>query len=292
MTRFIDLTLSGISNGAIYAAVAIAFVLIWRATRIINFAAGAMLMLSTFISLAVIDATGSYWLGFVVALAVGLVLGAAVERILIRPVEGGPPLNAVIVAIGLLIFLEAIAGMIWSATPRSFPPAFSIRGYRIGSHTYLFGPFDTFTVLSVLGVAVALLLLFRFTSLGLMMRASAFDPVVARLQGVRVGDMLTLGWALASLAGSLAGVLIAPDVFVGPNQFDPVAVFGFTAAVLGGLDSPIGALVGGLILGLSLSYVSGYAGSALVTLAALLILIAVLMVRPSGLFTSARTRRI
>jgi branched-chain amino acid transport system permease protein len=292
VTRFIDLTLNGISNGAIYAAVAVAYVLIWRATRIVNFAAGGMLMITTFVASSVISSSGSYWLGFFVALALGFVLGAAVERVLIRRVEGGPPLNAVIVTIGLLIFLQAIAGMIWSATPRSFPPAFSIKGYTVGSHTYLFGPFDVFTVLAVVVAVTALFGLFRFTDLGLKMRAAAFEPVVARLQGVRVGHMFTLGWALASLAGSLAGLLIGPQVFVGPNNFDPVAVFGFTAAVLGGLDSPLGALVGGLILGLALSYVSGYMGSALVTLAALAILVAVLMVRPSGLFTSARARRI
>jgi branched-chain amino acid transport system permease protein len=147
-------------------------------------------------------------------------------------------------------------------------------------------------VLAVLGMATALFVLFRFTDLGLRMRATAFQPMVARLQGVRVNRMLTLGWGLASLAGSLAGLLIGPAVFVGPNNFDPVAVFGFTAAVLGGLDSPGGGVVGGMVLGLSLSYVSGYAGSSLVTLAALLILMAVLMARPSGLFTSARTRRV
>jgi branched-chain amino acid transport system permease protein len=276
----------------IYAAVATAFVLIWRATRIVNFAQGAMLMVSTFIAWNVIDAGGSYWVAFVVALASGLVLGAVVERVLIRPVEDAPPLNAVIVAIGLLIFLQAVAGMIWGGTPRSFPPAFSIRGYDISGHHVLFSPFDLFTVLAVLAAAVLLLLLFRHTTLGLQMRAAAFDPAVARLQGVRVGRMFTLGWALASAAGSLAGILIAPAVFVGPTNFDPVTVFGFTAAVLGGLDSPLGAVVGGLILGLSLSYVAGYAGSALVTLAALGILIAVLMVRPSGLFTSASTRRV
>jgi branched-chain amino acid transport system permease protein len=292
MSRFVDLTLNGISSGMIYAALAIAFVLIWRATRIVNFAQGAMLMITTFIASSVIGSSGSYWLGFFVALASGLVLGAVVERVLIRRVEDAPPLNAVIVAIGLLIFLEAIAGMIWGGRPRSFPPAFSIVGYKIGGHRFLFSPTDLFTVLVVLGAAALLALLFRRTDLGLMMRASAFDPLVARLQGVRVGRMLTLGWALAAVAGSLAGLLIAPDVFVGPNNFDSVTVFAFTAAVLGGLDSPVGALVGGLILGLALSYVSGYAGSALVTLAALVILIAVLMVRPNGLFSASTTRRI
>jgi len=292
MSRFLDLTLNGISNGMIYAAVAIAFVLIWRATRIVNFAQGAMLMVTTFIAFSVIDAGGSYWLAFVVAIASGFVLGAVVELVLIRPVEQAPPLNAVIVTIGLLIFLQAIAGMIWGGTPRSFPPAFSIRGYDISGHHVLFGPFDVFTVLAVATAALLLLLLFRATTIGLKMRAAAFEPTVARLQGVRVGRMLTLGWALASAAGSLAGLLIAPAVFVGPNNFDPVTIFGFTAAVIGGLDSPVGAVVGGLILGLSLSYVAGYAGSSLVTLAALVILIAVLMVRPTGLFSAAKARRV
>jgi branched-chain amino acid transport system permease protein len=292
MTRFIDLTLNGISTGAVYAAVALALVMIWRATRIVNFAQGAMLMITTSIALDVIDSSGSYWLGFAVALASGLVLGALVERVLIRRVEGGPPLNAVIVALGLLILLEAIAGMIWGNTPRSFPPAFSIVGYEVGGTRVLFSPNDTFTVLVVIGVALALAALFRGTAIGLKMRASAFRPEVARMLGVRVGHMLTLGWALAAMVGSLAGVLVAPQVFVGPNQFDSILIFGFTAAVIGGLDSPVGAVVGGVLLGLALSYVSGYEGSSLVTLAALVVLIAVLMIRPNGLFSSAQERRV
>jgi branched-chain amino acid transport system permease protein len=292
MTRFIDLTLNGISTGAIYAAVALALVLIWRATRIVNFAQGGMLMFTTFIASSVISSSGSYWLGFAVALGSGLVLGAAVERVLIRRVEGGPPLNAVIVALGLLILLEASAGMIWGNTPRSFPPAFSIRGYDVGGTTLLFSPNDTFTVLVVIAVAAGLAVLFRYTTLGLKMRAAALQPEVARLLGVRVGRMFTLGWAFAAFVGSLAGLLVAPSVFVGPNQFDPILVFGFTAAVIGGLDSPPGAVVGGVLLGLVLSYVSGYEGASLVTLAALVVLIAVLMIRPAGLFSTRKERRV
>jgi branched-chain amino acid transport system permease protein len=292
MTRFIDLTLNGISTGAIYAVVALALVLTWRATRIVNFAQGGMLMITTFIASSVIGSSGSYWLGFAVALVCGLVLGAVVERGLIRRVEGGPPLNAVIVALGLLILLQALAGMIWGNTPRSFPPAFSIRGYDVGGTHVLFAPNDTFIVLVVIGVAAGLAVLFRGTSIGLKMRAAAFEPEVARMLGVRVGRMFTLGWALAALVGSLAGVLVAPEVFVGPNQFDPILIFGFTAAVLGGLDSPVGAVVGGLALGLVLSYVSGYEGASLVTLAALVVLIAVLMIRPGGLFSSTQERRV
>jgi branched-chain amino acid transport system permease protein len=292
MTKFIDFTLNGISTGAIYAAVALALVLIWRATRVVNFAQGAMLMITTFIGSAVIGSTGSYWLGFAVALLSGLVFGAIVERALIRPVENGPPLNAVVVTFGLYTLLIAVAGMIWGDTPRSFPAAFSIRGYSVGGTTLLFAPNDTFIVLVVIAVAAGLGLLFTRTSVGLQMRAAAFAPEVARLLGVRVGQMLTLGWALAALAGALAGVLVAPSVFLGPNQFDPILIGGFVAAVVGGLDSPPGAVLGGLVLGLALSYVSGYEGSALAPMAALVILVVVLMVRPTGLFSATRERRV
>ncbi len=292
MTKFIDLTLNGVSTGAVYAAVGLALVLIWRATRIVNFAQGAMLMITTFIAWKVVSSGGSYLAGFAVALSCGLVMGAAVERILIRRVESAPPLNAVIVTLGLLVLLQSIAGMIWGNTPKSFPAAFSIQGYKVGSTTLLFAPNDLFIVLLVLGVALALAVLFRYTSIGLRMRAAAFQPEVARLLGVRVGRMLTLGWALAALVGSIAGVLVAPSVFVGPNTFDPILIFGFTAAILGGLDSPLGAVVGGVVLGLALSYVSGYWGSSLVTLAALVILVVVLMVRPTGLFPAAQERRV
>jgi branched-chain amino acid transport system permease protein len=292
MTKFVDLTLSGISTGAVYAAVALALVLIWRATRIVNFAQGAMLMITTFIASAVISSTGSYWLGFAVALVAGLVFGAVVERVVIRPVEKAPPLNAVILTLGLYTLLVAVAGMIWGNTPRSFPAAFSLRGYDVGGTRLLFTPNDTFIVLVVIAVAVVLAVVFRYTSLGLQMRAAAFSPEVARLLGVRVGQMLTIGWALAAVAGALAGVLVAPSVFLGANSFDPILISGFVAAVLGGLDSPPGAVIAGLILGVALSYVSGYAGSALVPLAALVILVVVLMARPGGLFPASRERRV
>jgi branched-chain amino acid transport system permease protein len=249
-------------------------------------------MVTTFIASAVISSTGSYVLGFIVALLCGLALGAVIERLVIRRVEGGPPLNAVIVTLGLYTLLIAVAGMIWGNTPRSFPAAFSIRGYDIGGTRVLFAPNDTFTVLIVIAVAGFLYLLFQRTSLGLRMRAAAFAPEVARLLGVRVGQMFTLGWSLAAMTGALAGVLVAPSVFLGPDSFDPILIIGFVAAVLGGLDSPPGAVIGGIVLGLVLSYVAGYEGAALVPLAALAILILVLMVRPNGLFSVAKERRV
>jgi branched-chain amino acid transport system permease protein len=292
MQRFVDLTLNGISGGAIYAAVALSLVMIWRATRILNFAQGAMLMVTTFIGTSVLSAGGSYWVALAVALASGFVLGALVERVLIRHVEGAPPLNAVVVTIGLFVLLVALAGMVWGGNPRPYPPAFGIRGYEVGGHRVLFSPNDLYIVIAVGIVVVALIVLFQRTSLGLRMRAAAFEPEVARLLGVRVTRMFTMGWGLAATAGALAGVLVAPSVFVAPTNFDGVLVFGFTAAVLGGLESPTGAVVGGLLLGVALSYVSGYGGPELVTLGALVILIAVLMVRPQGLFAHAGERRV
>ena len=292
MRQFLVLTLNGLSAGMVYAALALALVLIWRATRIVNFAQGAMAMFTTYIALGVMQATGSYWLGFGAAIGAGLVLGAVVERVLVRRVAQGPPLNAVILTLGLLLFLQAIVPMIYGGQIRSFPPAVSYVGLRIGDTVIPYSPFDLFTLGSVLVTMLLLYALFKFTSVGLQMRAAAFAPEVARLLGVRVGRMLTLGWALASAAGALAGVLVAPVVLLSPNSLDPVLVFGFVAAILGGLDSPVGALAGGLGLGLALSYVGGYVGVDLETAGALLILIVVLMVRPEGIFANIRHRRV
>jgi branched-chain amino acid transport system permease protein len=258
----------------------------------VNFAQGAMLMITTFIASVLLNDGSPYWLALVAAMACGLCLGGAVERVVIRRVESAPPVNAVIVTLGLLILLEAVAGMIWGNTPRSFPAAFSIRGYVVGGTRILFSPNDTFIVLTVVTVALSLTVLFRRTTLGLRMRGAAFAPEVARLLGVRVGRMFTLGWALAAMVASVAGVLVAPSVFVGPTNFEPILIFAFVGAVLGGLDSPIGAIVGGLILGLVLSYVSGYEESSLAPMAALAVLVLTLMVRPNGLFSSSQERRV
>jgi len=290
--EFGQLTLGGISVGMIYAAIGLSLVLIWRATRILNYAQGGMAMFTTYVALLVINHTGSYWAGFAVALAAGLVLGAVIERLVIRPVEGKPPLNAIIITIGLLVFLEGLAGIIYGGQFRSFPAAFSIDGLHIGSVALGISANDVFVALAVLAAALLLAAGFRYTSAGLQMRAAAFSPPVARLLGVRVGRMLTLGWALAGLIGALAGVLVSPSTFLYPNSMDSIFVLGFTAAVIGGLDSPAGAVAGGLILGVALSYVGGYLGSDLVPLFGLAALALVLMIRPSGLFSPAATRQV
>jgi branched-chain amino acid transport system permease protein len=290
--QFVNLTLGGVITGAVYAAFALALVLIWRSTRIVNFAQGSMAAITTFIAIALIENGQSYWVGLAVALLAGLVIGAVVERVVIRPVEGGPELNAVIVTLGLFIAIQALISVLFGVNQRAFVAPFSTIGFKAGDFTLALSPNTVFTLGAVLLVMAGLIALFRFTRVGLAMRASAFGQEVARLLGVRVGRMLTLGWALAAVVGSLAGMLIAAEVtFVSPTFMDSLIVFGFVAAVLGGLDSPIGAVVGGLLLGLALSYVRGYLDDTLVGLAALVILVVVLLVRPGGLFSTTQTRR-
>jgi branched-chain amino acid transport system permease protein len=292
MHRFLVLTLNGVTSGSVYALLALALVLIWRATRVVNFAQGAMAMFTTYVALSLLDRGWSYWAAFAAALGTGLLLGAVIERVLVRPVESAPPLNVVILTLGLLLFLEALAPMLWGGQIRSFPAPFSVAGIRVGHGQIPLSRFDLFALLAILAVMALLVALFRLTTVGLRMRAAAFQPEVARLLGVRVGRMLTLGWALASLVGSLAGLLIAPTLLLYPSSMDQVLVYGFTGAVLGGLDSPVGAVLGGLAMGLALSYAGGYVSSDVESIGGLLILVAVLMVRPRGLFSRGGARQV
>jgi len=297
MFRFFNLALGGVSNGMIYAAVALSLVMIWRSTRIVNFAQGGMLMFTTFIAWDLSQVHNvNYWIAGAVALVSGLILGGVAERVLVRPVETGPPLNAVIVTLGLLIFLQAIAGMIWgNSQSHSYPPAYDFKGYTAGSKHLFFAPNDLFIVIAVAIVVALLYVLFQRTPLGLRMRAAAFNPEVARMLGVRVGRLLTLGWALSAAVGAVAGVLAAgtqPGYIQPTGPFDALLVYGFTAAVIGGLESPVGAVVGGLALGILLSWADSYISGNIEALYALVILIAVLMVRPNGLFARTAARRV
>jgi branched-chain amino acid transport system permease protein len=292
MQEFLEFTLGGIAIGMIYGAIALSLVLIWRGTRVLNYSQGGMAMFTTYVAWLVITHSGNYWLGFVVALASGLVLGAILERTVIRPTLGKAPLNSVIVTIGLLIFLEGLAGILYGGQFRSFPAAYSVTGLKVGHFALGISPNDLFTAAAVLVAALALAAIFRYTAVGLRLRATAFSPGVARLLGVRIGRVLTLGWALAGLFGALAGVLVTPSTFLYPNSMDSIFVLGFTAAVIGGLDSPVGAVVGGVLLGVVLSYAGGYLGNQLVLIYGLVVLALVLMVRPSGLFSTTATRRV
>jgi len=292
MQEFVEFTLGGVAVGMIYAAIALSLVLVWRGTRVLNYSQGGMAMFTTYVAWVVIRDTGDYWLGFFAALAAGLALGAFLESTVVRPTIGKAPLNSVIVTIGLLILLEGAAGIIYGGQYRSFPAAFSVRGLKIGSFGLGISEADLFTAAAVLAAALALFLVFEYTSIGLRLRATAFSPGVSRLLGIRIGRVLTLGWALAGLFGALAGVLVTPSTFLYPNSMDAIFVLGFTAAVIGGLDSPVGAVIGGVLLGVLLSYAGGYLGSNLVLVYGLAALVLVLMIRPSGLFSGAATRRV
>jgi branched-chain amino acid transport system permease protein len=290
MDRFVFLTFDGLSRGAVYAAFALALVLIWRAARIVNFAQGAMAVATAYAGYSVASATGSYWLGFAVSLAGGLVLGAVVERVVMRFVDHSSPLNGVVVALGLVLVIQAVLGMIYGNEFRPAQTPFSRDAYDIGGIALL-SDFDLFVFAAVTIVVGLLVLLFTRTAVGLRMRAAAFAPDVSRLLGVNVGGMLTLGWALAAAVGSLAGMLVIPtELGLHPTAMDIVFVSAFTAAVLGGLDSAVGAVVGGLIVGLLLSYISGYLGATVAPMAVLVLLLVVLLGRPGGLFARGRER--
>ncbi len=293
MERFILFTVNGLAFGAIYASVALALVIIWRSTRVLNFAQGAQAVASAYVAWTVTDITGSFWLGLLAALVSGLLLGAIIQLTIFRTGESMPHLNAVIIGVGLLIFIEAVLGMLYSIeNTRTIDAAFSSTKWRVGD-TPLVSPQDVFVLGSVLVVMGVMGYVMTKTPVGLRMRAAAFAPDTARLMGVKVPRMLTLGWALAGIAGAVAAMLVIPtSAELVPQVMDGVFVLGFTAAVVGGLDSPVGAVVGGLVCGLVLSYTSGYLSSDLLYPAALVLLIAVLLAKPEGLFSSGQARRV
>lgn len=283
MNQLWTLTVGGLASGAVYAALGLSLVIIFRATRVVNFAQPALALLSTYLAFTVNQATGTYWLGFAVAIVGGAVLGAASDWLLVRPARAHGELGSVIVTLGLLLVAQAIAGMIWTSEPRSFGYAFDFRG--------LLSAANVFAVVAVLATAGAVLLLFKTTSLGLRMRAAAFSPEATSLAGVRVGLMVTVGAMLAAAVGALAGLLAVPPLLY-PTVLDGIFVYALTAAVVGGLDNPIGTVVAGFTVGIGLSYVSGYLGPELVTLASLAILVLVLSLRPNGLFGRGLARRV
>jgi branched-chain amino acid transport system permease protein len=288
--RFIFLTFDGLSRGAVYAAFALALVLIWRAARLVNFAQGAMAVATAYVGYAVATATGSYWAGFAVAVVAGVVVGAVVQGAVMRFVDHASHLNGVVVALGLVLMIQAGLGMVYGNEFRPAPAPFSREAFDVGGIALL-SQFDLFVFAAVLTVVVLLALLFTRTAVGLRMRAAAFAPDVSRLLGVNVGGMLILGWALAAAVGSLAGMLVIPtELGLHPNAMDIVFVSSFTAAVVGGLESPPGAVVGGLLVGLVLSYVSGYLGSTVAPMAVLILLAGVLLGRPGGLFSRSAAR--
>ena len=239
MTNFIDYLLGGFSNGAVIALMALALVLVWRSTRMVNFAQVGQAMFTTYIALTVQQSTGNWVLALVVALLAGSILGVVVFFLVIRPVKNSDTTGAIIATFGVLIALQAGAGMIWGGDPEGFVPPVDNAGLEIGGRIWPVSLYDLLVLAVTAVLVIGLTLLFTKTSLGLSMRASAFNPEVARLSGVRVNRMLITGWAIAGATGAIGGVLIAPFSTISPNSFDILLVFAFTAAVVGALSGVV-----------------------------------------------------
>jgi branched-chain amino acid transport system permease protein len=292
MTNFIDYLLGGISNGAIIALMALALVLIWRSTRVVNFAQVGQAMFTTYIALSVRDVTGSWLLALIVAIVAGAILGMIVHLLVIRPVARADTSGVIIATFGVLIALQALAGMIWGGDNRGFPAPSSNSGIEFAGRIWPFSVYDVLVIVITALLVIGLTLMFTRTNLGLSMRASAFNPEVARLSGVRVGRMLAFGWVLAGMVGAVAGVLVAPSATVSPNSFDILLVFAFTAAVIGGLDSLVGAVALGVGTGLVISLVSGFSDSSNAPVVALVLLALNLLLKPDGVFGHHKARTV
>ncbi len=286
---FAQQIVSGLSTGGVYGSLALALVIIYRSTGVINFAQGEMATFTTFIAWSLMHHM-SYWPAFLLTCLIAFGGGIAVERTLIRPVENAPVLTIVIVTLGLALVFNGASAWIWGAQVRSFDSPFSTRPIHVAGVAF---SIQDLGIIAVSLVLVALLwLLFRFTKVGLALRAAAMNPSESRLVGVRVGWMLALGWGLAAVLGAVSGMMAAPLVFLDPNMMVAILLYAFAAAVLGGLDSPVGAIVGGLVFGVLLNLVSAYWGGALKLPVGLAVILLVLLVRPSGLFGTRAVRKV
>jgi branched-chain amino acid transport system permease protein len=288
MDHLIQQITSGLANGAIYASVALALVMIFTATEHLNFAQGEMAMFSTYLAWTMIDAGVPYWVAFLLTVLISFVIGVLIERVVLRPLAKAPVLAYVIVFIGLLVIFNSMAGWIWSYVIKEFPSPFE----SFSTGTNLIGAHELGMVAVTLVILSALFVFFRFTPLGLAMRAAAQNPISARLVGVRVGWMLALGWGLAAAIGAAAGMMVAHKVFLDPNMMSGILLYGFASALLGGISNPAGAVVGGFILGALENIIGDLIGNELKLTFALVIVIGVLTFKPSGLFGRVLVKRV
>jgi branched-chain amino acid transport system permease protein len=284
MELLLHQVLAGLATGGIYACLALALVMIYQAIDHLNFAQGEMAMFSTFIAWQLMEFGTPYWVAFLATLIISFVAGVLIDRVLFRPIHNAPVLSHIVVFIALFGILNSLAGFIWDFNVKNFPTPFGSRPL-LGSG--LISSHDA----GMIGVTILLLiflyLFFRHTRIGLAMRAAAANPQSARLAGIRVGWMIALGWGMAAAIGAVAGMLIAPVVFLEPNMMTSVLLYGFAAAVVGGLTSPGGAVIGGFSVGI-VENLAGtfipYVGRELKLTIALFLIVAVLLVKPSGLF--------
>lgn len=293
MTRLIQTILDGLSNGSVYASLALALVLVHRATHIPNFAQGEMAMVSAFLAWEVQDRGAPWIVALLVSMALSFVLGFVIERGIIRWVEGSSPLTLLIITLGLLSILNNGAGWYWGFLPKAAKSPFPIKPVKIGDVIVSWQTIGVVIVLMVLMLAV--FVLFKYTKLGLGLRGAADNPDSARLVGINVGLMLAIGWGLSGVVGSAAGVMVAPKIGLDPNLMASVMIFAFTGAVIGGFDSPPGAVIGGLIIGLFQAFVGTYwqpHGNQLSLVLAFFVILLVLTVKPNGLFGRAEVTRV
>jgi branched-chain amino acid transport system permease protein len=293
-SRIVTDVLSGLTNGVTYGLVALSLVLIWRSTGVLNFAQGAMPMFATYLGFALLSYHFGYWPCVIACVIAALLIGGLTERLLVRGLYGKPEINPIVVMVGFLIVLEAVAAAIWSSTPRSLPSPFSTINWQLAGKPFALSPFTVYEIATALVVMAAVAVLFRFTNLGLQLRASALAPEVSRLLGVRVGRLLTLGWMLSTVVGVITTILVSANFFSGltPTVMDGIFAYGFIAAAIGGLESPVGAIVAGVLLGVVNQFVTDYVNQNAVIIIALAILIVSLMIRPSGVFTKSSQRRV
>jgi branched-chain amino acid transport system permease protein len=290
MEAFLHQIFAGLANGGIYASVGLALVMIHRATHHINFAQGEMATFSTFIAWALINSGWPYWAAFFATVAISFALGLIIQRTILKPVEKAPVLTNVIVFVGLLVIFNALAGWFFDHTIKSFPSPFP-KGTFL--QTKYFSAHEMGSILVMLAVLAALYAFFQFTPLGLAMRAAAQNPESARLVGVRVSWMLGIGWGLAAAIGAIAGMMVAPIVFLDPNMMGGILLYGFAAALLGGIDNPWGAVIGGFIVGVLENLLGAYViGTELKLTVALLLIVGTLTLKPDGLFGKAVVTRV
>jgi len=294
MDEFIQQTATGLSTGSLYAILALSLVLIYRSTGVVNFAQGEMAMFTTFIAWSLWEWGPGFWVAFFLAIVVAGVFGGLIEMIALRPVENGPILNPIIVTLGLFTLINSVALRIWQGEPKAFPSPGIFQGAALS-----LGPADISRAkIGVLVMSLIIMALiyafFNYTKLGLAMRGCAQNRTASQLVGIRVGRMLALGWALSAMVGAVAGMMLAPNLFLSPSMMLGVLLFSFAAAVLGGLDSPVGAIVGGLIIGVVQNWAGTYIpnGSSIDITVAFLVIIIILVIRPRGLFGKRVVQRV